>query len=383
MANKKILILSDSPVLSSGLARVGRELATRFHKDHYEVAYLGWQHTNMPHKLPFYIYPIIRGSKNEPAWVLTAIKNFKPDILLCIGDIWYFDYLEEILKEYKEGIPERWLYLTLDAEPFYPDWGKILDCFTRIYTQSKFARNQILRVFPNKEIKAVWLGVDKHIFKPLKQRNLWTDKFVVMVNAFNCGRKNLPLSIEAFAEFAKDKQDTLLFMLTQANHGEGHNLGRLVYWYGIQDKVFFEKTKTATRGIPDESVNYYYNNADCLLSTTSGEGFGLFILEAFSTKLPVIATAYSSIPELLADGRGIQVPVSAYIHGTYEIKRAIVSKEETIKGLDLMYANYKVKNKEIAKMTEKAYNFAKHLTWDKTYHEILGWLDKKGDWAKW
>ena len=376
MANKKILILCDSPVLSTGLARVGRELAIRFQRDRYEVAYLGWQHTNMPHEFPFFIYPIIRGSKNEPAWVTSAIKNFKPDILLCVGDIWYFEYLDKVLKECKVQIPERWLYLTLDAEPFYPDWIRILNNFTRIYTQSEFARNQILRVFPNREIKAVWLGVDKQVFKPLGKRTLWKDKFVVMVNAFNCGRKNLPLTIEAFAEFAKDKNNAVLFMLTQANFHEGHNLGRLIYWNNIQDKVIFEKNKTAERGITDEMVNYYYNNADCLLLSTTGEGFCLPVIEAFSTKLPVIATNYSSIPELLADERGIPVEVATYIHGTYELKRAIASKDAIKTALEYVY------NVNTNVMKEKAYNFARHLSWEKTYREIIDWVKEKGDWIK-
>jgi len=197
-----------------------------------------------------------------------------------------------------------------------------------------------------------------------------------MVNAFNCGRKNLPLTIEAFAEFAKDKNNAVLFMLTQANFHEGHNLGRLIYWNGIQDKVIFEKNKTAERGITDEMVNYYYNNADCLLLSTSGEGFCLPIIEAFSTKLPVIATNYSSIPELLADERGIPVEVATYIHGTYELKRAIASKDAIKTALEYVY------NVNTNVMKEKAYNFARHLSWEKTYREIIDWVKEKGDWIK-
>jgi glycosyltransferase involved in cell wall biosynthesis len=383
MANKRVLILSDSPVLTSGLARVCRELADRFRKDRYEVACIGWGHPNMPHKLPYYIYPTLRGSKNEPAWVMTAIKNFKPDIFICIGDIWYFEYLEAVFKKCEHKIPERWLYLTLDAEPFYPDWLRILDQFTRVYTQSEFAREQIQRLQPERAIKTVYLGVDKKVFRYLDRRSLWTDKFVVMVNGYNCVRKNIPLSIEAFAEFAADKPDALLFLLTQANSPEGNNLGRLVYWYGVQDKVVFEKNKTATSGVSDDTVNYYYNNADCLLSTTTGEGFCIPVIEAFMAKLPVIATAYSSIPELLADNRGMQLPVASYFHGTYELKRAFVSKQAVVTALNTLYQDKKAGKADfVNKLTSNAYNFAKHLTWDKTYRELVNWLPKKEDWEK-
>ncbi|MFA6006072.1 MAG: glycosyltransferase family 4 protein [Patescibacteria group bacterium] len=383
MAKERVLILSDSPVLSGGLSRVCRELANHFHRDSYDVACIGWGHPNMPHKLPYYIYPTLRGSKNEPSWVLTAIRNFKPDIFICIGDIWYFEYLEAVFKKCEHKIPERWLYLTLDAEPFYPDWLRILDQFTRVYTQSEFAKDQINLLQPARAIKTVYLGADKKVFRYIDRRSLWTDKFVVMVNAYNCVRKNIPLSIEAFAEFSADKPDTALFLLTQANSQEGNNLGRLVYWYRVQDKVVFERNKTATSGVSDEMVNHYYNNADCLLSTTTGEGFGLCILEAFLAKLPVIATAYSSIPELLANSRGIQLPVAAYFHGTYELKRAFVSKAAVVTALNTLYYDKKEgKTEFMEKIANNAYNFAKHLTWEKTYREIVNWLPEKEDWEK-
>jgi glycosyltransferase involved in cell wall biosynthesis len=382
MANKRVLLLCDSPVLQTGLSRVGRELANYFHKDCYEVAYLGWNHNNLPHKFPYFIYPLIRNSKNEPSWVMTAIKNFKPDILFCVGDIWYFNYLEEVFKKCEYKIPERWLYLTLDAEPFYPDWIKTLDQFTRIYTQSEFAKNQIQKLQPERKIKTVYLGVDKKTFFPT-ERTLWKDKFVVMINSFNCSRKNIPVSIEAFAEFAKDKPDTVLFVLSQANSPDGNNLSRLIYWYGVQDKAVFEKNKTMTAGVPDEMLNRYYGNSDCLLLTTSGEGFGLGILEAFATKIPVIATAYSSIPELLAENRGIQLPVAAYFHGTQELKRAIVSKPAIVTALNTLYKDKKAgKTEFVNKTTEKAHKFSRHLTWKKTYREIIDWLPEQKEWEK-
>ena len=48
MAKKeKVLIVTDSPAICTGLARVGRELGYRFHQRGYETAFAGWFHPNL------------------------------------------------------------------------------------------------------------------------------------------------------------------------------------------------------------------------------------------------------------------------------------------------------------------------------------------------
>lgn len=53
--------------------------------------------------------------------------------------------------------------------------------------------------------------------------------------------------------------------------------------------------------VNEEQLNHLYNRADCLLYTSSYEGFGLPILEAQLAGCPVIAMNTSSIPEVIGD----------------------------------------------------------------------------------
>lgn len=385
MAKKeRILILSDSPAITSGLSRVGREIGLRFHQRGCEVRYLGWFHGNMPHSLPFFIYPTIRGSRNEPSWLCTAINDFRPDTLLCVGDIWYFEYLKQVLEKVKHKPAERWLYLTVDGDPFWPEWVEILQQFTRVYLHSNFARNVIMDTWPEFKGKVVYPGVDLRTFRPLPEKELsghpLFNKFVVMVNAVNCGRKNIPASIEAFAKFVKGKKDAVMVLNTQQTSTSGHDLARLVKHYGVVHKCLFEKRRTHAGGIDDSKLNLYYNLSDCLLSTSSGEGFGLFITEAFAARLPVLLTNYTTAQELLGSNRGQLLKVASYLTGEHELRKAIVDVNDTRERLEGFYElrqTYGRKGRE--EYTQPGYDFVKQFTWESTFKNLIDWGNEP-DW---
>lgn len=377
---KKVLILTDSPSLHSGLARIGREVATRFHRDKHEVYYAGWFHNPLPHKYPFYICQVLRQHSDEPGWIKTLIRHIRPDIFLCIGDMWYFDYCPGIFEQLsKEGIdiPERWLSLTLDAKPFYQDWVGTVKAFTKVCPQSEFAVQEIQKAYPQYTGNAVWLGVDKHTFYPMKEKPKWKDIFVVMVNGFNCSRKNIPASLQAFAKFAQDKRDVLLFLNTQINTHVGSDLKRQIYHLGIQGKAVFEKDKSEGKEVQDEVLNYYYNASDVFLSTSTGEGFGLGILESFATKTLVLASDYTTTDELVGTDRGLKLKIAEYFTGQYELQCGLVDVEDTAEKLNFAYADWKQGKPKTQPLIDNAYKFVQDLTWERTYKGLTAQPDNR------
>jgi len=129
-------------------------------------------------------------------------------------------------------------------------------------------------------------------------------------------------------------------------------------------------------------MNLYYNLSNCLLSTTSGEGFGLPILESFSARTPVLMTDYSTAGELLGKDRGLRLKVSSYLWGEQELRKAIVDINDTWERLEGFYELQKTFGRKGRKeYTEPAYEFVKNLTWEKTFREMIDWR-KAEDWRR-
>ena len=79
------------------------------------------------------------------------------------------------------------------------------------------------------------------------------------------------------------------------------------------------------RGLSDADLNVLYNAADLLVSPTMAEGFGLTLLEALTCGVPVVATDYSAVPEVVGPG-GILIPPNAYITNQYAHEWALVDE---------------------------------------------------------
>lgn len=79
------------------------------------------------------------------------------------------------------------------------------------------------------------------------------------------------------------------------------------------------------RGLSDTDLNTLYNAADLLVSPTMAEGFGLTLLEALACGVPVVATDYSAIPEVVGPG-GIVVPYTSLITNQYAHEWALVDE---------------------------------------------------------
>jgi len=90
-------------------------------------------------------------------------------------------------------------------------------------------------------------------------------------------------------------------------------------------------------GFSQKQMNLIYNGMDCLLNCSSGEGFGIPIIEAQSTGTPVIVTDFSSMPELIIVGKTGEIvsktDTELISYGSFRKRPridAIVEKMETI-----------------------------------------------------
>jgi glycosyltransferase involved in cell wall biosynthesis len=132
--------------------------------------------------------------------------------------------------------------------------------------------------------------------------------FVVMMNSANKGktppRKSWGENLLAFAVFAEKRPDAILYLHTDESAALGGvNMRALIRACGIRDEqVRFVNQYLYRMNMPQEALAALYTDADVLLATSAGEGFGVPVIEAQACGTPVIVSNWTAQPELVGDG---------------------------------------------------------------------------------
>jgi len=291
-------------------------------------------------------------------------------------------------------------FLNCDTSPaktfwYYPSDGggglptgcdNILRKVNMPIAMSKFAQEQIKKVH---NIDSVYIphGYDKDLFYPLSEeekkanRTKWLlrNKFVIGVVARNQGRKMLDRTIKAFSLFAKDKEDVRLLMHCDPNDAaQPFRLFELINRYKIRNKVIFTDV-SFYNPYNYKQMNEVYNLMDVFLLTTSGEGFGVPIIEAMACGIPQVCTDYTTTKELVIDdiqtGEAVKLVgennycphphtdeiLDGTLTGTYEVERGMMSIYNCVEILNKLYNDRNLLKKYSENSLVKAKKF---YSWD-------------------
>lgn len=363
MNRKKILFLSDSPLTCTGYGRISTEISNYMVSKDWEVHLMGHNYIgqDLPpgltfkdgSKLNFHVY----GNGREPYCkdlIMPRIRDIKPDIFIILLDTFMlYPWLTEL-----DFAPAKTIfYFPSDGGGQLPSGCEnVLRKVNVPVAMAKFGQKQCKEVH-NLDTLHIPHHVDTNNFYPLpdeeraKIRIKWglTNKFVVGTVARNQGRKMLDRTIKAFAEFCKDKPDAILFMHTDPTDAAGvFDLNQLIFRYKLQNRVIFTGMKYY-KGFDYKDLNELYNLMDVFLLSTSGEGFGIPIIESLACKVPVVATDYTTTPELVTDHKaGLGVKIAGEITGSWNVERAVMDIDECAKKLTRLYNE----PKELKKMGE-------------------------------
>jgi glycosyltransferase involved in cell wall biosynthesis len=208
--------------------------------------------------------------------------------------------------------------------------------------------------------------VDTEVFRPLPERERlkshkrFQGKFVVGCVARNQPRKNIPALVKAFARLSERIEDLHLY-LHMNPCDVGYDIVTLLRRYRLEGKADVNGPDFSLhQALEDEQLNRLYNLFDVMALPSTGEGFGLPILESMAAGVPVVATDYSACSELL-QGRGERVRILTTVTaGTNLIEQAVIDEEDLAARIERLY-----RNPGLAKQhAEAGLAFAQTLTWD-------------------
>jgi len=386
MSKEKILLVGDSLQGPTGfandLAGVSWSLA-----DKYDVHVLGLQsmqdqkvklniegkprdviqHANLPRSQERWDF----GRRSLPK----LLDDLEPEILLTVNDIQMVQHVPEVmcgnsvslqvidlpskkflseealrlqmegqLQKFKERFPRttKWIqYAPQDGDPPMGQWGHIYKMADQVVAMSDYGK-KIFKKYFDMDTPRIWHGVDTITFKNEEKPKQFQNHFVVGNLNRNQPRKQPVRTMEAFAKFAKDKDDVLLAMQMDFRDEFGWPIDYFAQMYGIQNKMIPPQRV----GMPREAVAKTYNCWDLNLNCTGGEGFGLTHIEGFACGVPSLACDYTTSKELIIDGkpgpRGSLVKVKDLLWQKMDVaavRRSLVDVDDMAKVMNKYYYN--------------------------------------------
>jgi len=403
MSKPKIAWVSHSPaLLPVGQSKVTREFCKRLYND-YDLTVVGLDHCEVEGMT--FPYPIIGVPSGRDDLLVQVLQKLNPVAIVFSHDIWRFfciAYPEGNQQGLKQLLPNTKFigYFTIDGDPFHEAWFPILRCCEVLVTPSDYGKKVIQENYAQAPVAVVPFGVDITLFKPEDDKEqykksidvdteklyketgvfpiLLGGKFVCCFIGMNQNKKNIGAIVDNFAEFSKDKPDVFLVMVLHSSSRPQRSyvqkldtdVQRIVKQTGLHDKCYIME-----KSLPEESLVRIYKFSDCLLYPSVGEGFGLQLLESMACKCIPIVTDYTSLPELVGEGRGLKIKVGAFVRGPWDVRRAVVDEEDMISKMEYLYALWKF-NKDLLKgYQERGYEWAKTMTWDTSYAKMKQVID--------
>lgn len=354
----KVLWIGDA-VVQSGFSIVTHNICNELYRKCDLVVYGIRYDGRERHKYPYYIYPAqTPGDIYNFNYAVKVVEDEEPDIIVLFNDDHVIRrFLDAIVNKGVQTIPlfpVNLLPIKKDNMPAFsdPKFG-----ITEVMSYTEFSKRKIEEINPNISVNAIYHGVDRKVFFPMKnakkELNL-QDYFVVGNVNINSYRKRLDLFLKGFAKFAKGKNDVRC-LIHAAGSDRVYDLASIAQDLGIAGKVILSQSK-----ISFEDMRLLYNTMDVNCSTCVGEGFGLSFIEGAACGIPILCPEHGNLVDIWQDkAEYIKIGYQDYIPGTNYIADVICIDDFADK-LNKFYEDRKFTRMK----GERVYEFSKDKKFD-------------------
>lgn len=189
----------------------------------------------------------------------------------------------------------------------------------KIITISQFSKGKICKIYgiPPEKVVVTLLGYDSDRFnskvnfdtklKNLIRKFALEDGYFVFLGTLQ-PKKNIERLVEAFKRL--ERKNIKLVIVGMTDEGRGGWMYKSIFQkvkdFGLEGRVVF------TGYLPDGDIPYIFKGSLAYILPSLYEGFGIPVVEAMATGVPVIVSNVGSLPEICGN-----LPV--YINDPYDI----------------------------------------------------------------
>lgn len=319
----KFAIIASHPSLGTGYGNIATQIANHMTK-HFEVIYLGFQSVNGgvsnryvdPAVKVFDLYaldPDSPGSFGDKA-ILPILEDEKPDVVFVYNDIGVISAVFKLTASYS---CLKTTYIDMVYEFQDNEQVKfVLEKADYVFTFCKFWKDYLDLMY-NKPSKVhnMYHGLKKYNLSPVDGRKEFgykPDDFIVLNMNRNSNRKNLDISIRGFLMFLsylenerkKDISGVFLQLNCHACTKDGIHVPNVVSSEITRmnlPRKYIENILITKSGhcLSEEQVHILYNSCNIGLSTSSGEGFGLTVIEQALYNKQIVCSYIPATRELI------------------------------------------------------------------------------------
>ncbi len=317
MKKKKILLLSDHPLSTSGVGTQARYLINGLiNTGKYSFICFGGAIKHEDYRQinvspDFIIKPTDGFGTKE--MVRLALAQEKPDAMMLFTDPRFF--LEQFAQDDEIHQVCPIVYNHLWDNPPWPEFNRVLyEATDLINCINKPTYDFCKERFPEKT-NFIPHAVPQEIFFPMKKEEILKQKRIILkgkpddefvgiwVNR-NARRKMPGDVLDSWKQFLDELEKkhghrkATLIMHTDPLDNEGPNLHHIVDLFGLKNNVLFSKDR-----FDFAQMNVLYNISDFVISRSCAEGFGLSLLEGMMSGTPLIALKTGGMTHQVVDHR--------------------------------------------------------------------------------
>lgn len=315
----KIFVVSDQGT-SSGYGRIAAELSNNLIKRGYHVMGASLSYDGLlpavydGDLLPYHIGSL-QGKPNWPDCIVGMTSAYQPDVIWVIQDAPYSGIVR--------NMPLDWSKIAfimtspVDGAPIHPAWVETAKQADALLTISEFGVRAWAETGVTAGLTRPGINPNKFYKIPDEQRTdirrklgITDDAFVLGMMAQHQGRKDIPGTMKAFFDFAKDKPTARLLLDMEPISPAGWDLPAMCKQFGWDVSKLIFRSDCIKKGMTELRDRYNVLDAHAVLAFR--EGFGLPILEAMACGVVSIAQDWCAGTEVLTDGRGILIPPIDY-----------------------------------------------------------------------